>query len=66
MAYNSTGNRFLKDSPVVMNLVIINVLVFLIQLLFDGKEGAVTGKLALWPVDSGEFKPYQLVCTHPV
>ena len=63
MAYNSTGNRFLKDSPVVMNLVIINVLVFLIQLLFDGKEGAITGKLALWPVDSGEFKPYQLV-TH--
>ena len=32
MAYNSYGNRFLKDTPVVMNLVIINVLVF-----FDSK-----------------------------
>lgn len=63
MAYNSYGNRFLKDTPVVMNLVIINVLVFLIQSLFDGKEATITMKLALWPIDSGEFKPYQLV-TH--
>ncbi|HEX2630891.1 MAG TPA: rhomboid family intramembrane serine protease [Chitinophagaceae bacterium] len=48
--------------PVIKNLVIINALVFLAQLLLDSKYN-LTNKLALYPVDSPEFKPYQ-VFTH--
>lgn len=64
MAYNSNyGNRFQQTTPIVLNLIIINAIVFLIQSLFDGSEGKVTTWLALWPLNSGMFKPYQLV-TH--
>lgn len=48
--------------PVIKNLVIINALVFLAQLLFDNEYG-LTNKLALYPIDSPDFKPYQ-VFTH--
>lgn len=48
--------------PVVKNLVIINVLVFIAQLVFE-KDFALTDKLALYPVDAPEFKPYQ-IATH--
>ena len=63
MAFRNYGNGFQKSSPVVLNLIIINALVFVVQLLFDGGEGTITNLLALYPYDSGYFKPYQLV-TH--
>ena len=56
--------------PVVKNLIIINVLVFLAQQLIADKfslPGAeiygLTGVLGLWPIDSFFFRPYQVV-TH--
>jgi len=61
MAYNNYGNSIQKQSPVVFNLIIINVLVFLIQKLFDGPEEVVTGKLAIHHYTSPAFEPYQIV-----
>ncbi len=61
MALNQ--GRFQRITPIVMNLIIINALVFVIQLLFDGQESKVTAFMALWPLNSGIFEPYQLV-TH--
>jgi membrane associated rhomboid family serine protease len=63
MAYNHYGNSVKRSTPVVFNLIIINALVFLIQSLFDGPDQQVTARLALFPYNSGYFKPYQLV-TH--
>jgi len=48
--------------PIVKNLIIINVLVFLAQLIFDPRYG-LTLRIALWPVDTPLFEPYQIV-TH--
>jgi membrane associated rhomboid family serine protease len=48
--------------PVVKNLLIINVLVFLAQNLLDNQY-ALTARLALWPIDSPLFTPYQII-TH--
>lgn len=48
--------------PIVKNLMIINALVFLAQSLLDTKY-ALTFRLALWPVGSPVFEPYQIV-TH--
>lgn len=48
--------------PVVMNLIIINALVFFAQMMFDSRF-ALTGRLALWPIFPGIetlFKPYQI------
>ena len=45
--------------PIVKNLIIINVLVFVAQLIFD-KQYELTFKLALWPVDTPWFEPYQI------
>ncbi|MEX1203573.1 MAG: rhomboid family intramembrane serine protease [Ferruginibacter sp.] len=61
MAFNNDGNRFQKFSPIVLNLLIINVLVFLVQKMFDGQEAKITSLLALWPYQTEFFKPYQLV-----
>ncbi|HAO46828.1 MAG TPA: rhomboid family intramembrane serine protease [Ferruginibacter sp.] len=63
MSYNQYGNSYNRTTPVVLNLIIINVLVFVIQMVFDGPDQAITARLALFPYDSGFFKPYQLV-TH--
>jgi membrane associated rhomboid family serine protease len=65
MAYYSSGNSFGRNSPVVINLIILNVLVFVAQQLFDKPlEGTMlTDKLVLFPFNSEGFKPYQLV-TH--
>lgn len=63
MANNNYGNSFQRTTPVVLNLIIINVLVFVVQLMFDGPEEKISKILALWPYNSGFFKPYQLV-TH--
>jgi len=48
--------------PIVKNLMIINVLVFVAQMIFD-KQYNLTMRLAMWPVDSPFFRPYQIV-TH--
>ncbi|HMC99491.1 MAG TPA: rhomboid family intramembrane serine protease [Ferruginibacter sp.] len=39
------------------------MLVFLVQMMFDGPESRVTSALALWPYKTPLFEPYQLV-TH--
>ncbi len=48
--------------PIVKNLIIINVLVYVAQMVFD-KQMGLTAILALYPVDTPDFKPYQ-VATH--
>ena len=60
MAYNYRPSQ--KIPPVVLNLIIINAIVFIAQLVFDSSLG-LTNILALYPYNSGLFKPYQLV-TH--
>ncbi len=45
--------------PVVKNLIIINVLVFIAQLTLDN-QFHITEKLMLYPVMFPQFKPYQL------
>ncbi len=60
---SNNGNSFQRITPVVLNLIIINALVFLIQNVFDGPDEKVTSLLALYPIQSGLFEPYQLV-TH--
>ena len=58
MAYNSYRPSQ-SSTPVVLNLIIINVIVFVAQLVFKD----LTNILALYSFDTGLFKPYQLV-TH--
>lgn len=48
--------------PVVLNLIIINVIVFIAQYVLDSSLN-LTMKFALYPYNSGAFEPYQLV-TH--
>ncbi|MEO8861203.1 MAG: rhomboid family intramembrane serine protease [Ginsengibacter sp.] len=61
MAYNNFGGSS-RFTPVVLNLIIINAIVFVAQLVFDSTLG-LTNILALYPYNSGLFEPYQLV-TH--
>ena len=69
MAFNNNGNRMQRTTPVVLNLIIINVLVYLIQAMFDGSnpttilDQKITKEIALFPYQTSYFKPYQLV-TH--
>lgn len=64
MAYNRNyGNSFQRNTPIVFNLIIINVLVFVAQMVLDGPEEKISRVIALWPYDSPFFKPYQVV-TH--
>jgi rhomboid-like protein len=58
MSYNSYRPSQ-SSTPVVLNLIIINVIVFVAQLVFKD----LTNILALYSYDTGLFKPYQLV-TH--
>ncbi len=44
--------------PVVKNLIILNVLVWIAQLVFE--KQFLTARIALWPVDSPFFEPYQI------
>lgn len=60
MAYNFKPAQNIP--PVVLNLIIINVIVFVAQMLLDSSLG-LTNILALYPYNSGYFEPYQLV-TH--
>ncbi|MEP7254374.1 MAG: rhomboid family intramembrane serine protease [Ferruginibacter sp.] len=63
MAFNNYGNRFQQTTPVVLNLIIINALVFFVQAFFDGPDEEITRKIALFPYNDPSFRPYQLV-TH--
>lgn len=51
-----------RTTPVVLNLIIINAIVFVAQMVFDSTY-QLTNLLALYPYNSGVFEPYQLV-TH--
>lgn len=44
-------------TPVIRNIIIINVVVFLLQNLLANIE--LTKRLALWPFNTGDFRPYQ-------
>src|SRR4051794_34491129 len=48
--------------PIVKNLIIINVLVWIAQNILDSKID-LTGKLMLYPLQSSQFAPYQ-IATH--
>jgi membrane associated rhomboid family serine protease len=48
--------------PIVKNLIIINVLVFIAQLSLDSKID-LTDKLVLYPLQHPKFQPYQ-IATH--
>ncbi len=62
MAYNNSGNSIQRQSPAVFNLILINVLVFVIQMLFNkGNEQLVSSKLAIHHYSSDFFEPYQIV-----
>ncbi|MEI7735456.1 MAG: rhomboid family intramembrane serine protease [Ferruginibacter sp.] len=61
MAYNY-NRGFQRVTPVVLNLIIINVLVYFAQLMLDSSI-ELTPKLALFSLDTGLFNPYQLI-TH--
>lgn len=65
MAYNNYGNRFQRTTPIVLNLIIINVLVYFAQIAFGGSEplNRVNDLFALHHYKSEEFRPYQVV-TH--
>lgn len=65
MAFNSFGNRFQQTTPVVLNLIIINVLAYLAQVAFggDAQLNNVNDLFALHHYKSDVFRPYQLV-TH--
>lgn len=44
--------------PIVKNLIIINVIVYIAQLMLE-KDFQLTSKIGLWPVESPHFQPYQ-------
>ncbi|MFT3902924.1 MAG: rhomboid family intramembrane serine protease [Niabella sp.] len=62
-----------KFPPAVKNIIIINVIVWLAQVMLDkyyppeitssGLVGYLTARIGLWPINSPEFKPWQIV-TH--
>jgi membrane associated rhomboid family serine protease len=56
------GSSMQRTTPVVLNLIIINALVYVAQLILDKSIG-LTNVLALYSYDSDYFRPYQLV-TH--
>lgn len=49
-----------RTTPVVLNIIIINALVFVAQMVLD-KTMPFTGWIALFPFDSPFFEPYGLV-----
>ncbi len=65
MSYNQYGNGFERTTPVVLNLIIANVVVFIAQYLFGGMErdNAVNDLFALHHIGSDEFKIHQII-TH--
>jgi membrane associated rhomboid family serine protease len=65
MSFNSYGNRFQRTTPIVLNLIIINALVFFAQMAFGGNAAVnpVDDLFALHHYKSDLFRPYQIV-TH--
>ncbi len=65
MAFNNYGNRFQQTTPVVLNLIIINALVYFAQVAFGGSTpvNRVDDLFALHHYKSDLFRPYQIV-TH--
>ena len=61
MAYNNYRPSQ-STTPVVLNLIIINAIIFVAQMLLDSSWD-LTDRIALYPYNSELFKPYQLV-TH--
>ncbi|MBN8706528.1 MAG: rhomboid family intramembrane serine protease [Bacteroidetes bacterium] len=61
--YSPFGGGFTYMPPMIKNLLIINVIVFLLTfILFGGNSNNfLTVYFALWPLDSGLFMPWQLV-----
>lgn len=59
------GNSFQRTTPIVLNLLIINVLAYFAQVAFGGNEplNTVNDLFALHHYKSEVFRPYQLV-TH--
>jgi membrane associated rhomboid family serine protease len=60
MAYNFKPTRSIP--PVTLNLIIINVIVFVGQMVLDSSLN-ITMRFGLYSLNSGYFEPYQLV-TH--
>ena len=56
------GSSMQKTTPVVLNLIIINAIVFVAQIVLD-KTMPFTNMIALYAYNSPLFEPYQLV-TH--
>lgn len=59
MSFNSAGNSFQRQSPVVFYLIVINVLVFLAQLMVKSFNITEWGSLHYYT--SPEFYPHQLI-----
>lgn len=59
MSYYNSGNRFQQTTPVVLNLILINVLVYLAQVVTG--EITATDLFALHHYKSTYFRPYQVV-----
>ena len=59
------GNRYQRTTPIVLNLIIINVLVYFAQMAFGGQDNgqSVYDLFALHHYKSDVFRPYKLV-TH--
>jgi membrane associated rhomboid family serine protease len=49
-----------RVTPLVRNLIIINVVIFLAQMLLDGPDKIITSVLALRPIRGEGFAAYQL------
>ena len=65
MAFNNYGNSFQRTTPIVLNLIIINALVYFAQIAFGGSGpvNQVDDLFALHHYKSDLFRPYQVV-TH--
>jgi len=63
MAFDNYGNRFQRTTPAVLNLIIINTLVFIAQKIFGGIDGPATDLFALHHYRSEYFRLYQVI-TH--
>jgi membrane associated rhomboid family serine protease len=65
MAFNNYGNRFQQTTPIVLNLIIINVLVYFAQVVTGGnmEPNSAADLFALHHYKSTYFQPYQIV-TH--
>ena len=65
MSYNRSSSGFQTPTPAVLNLIIINVIVFVAQITFGGLDGEskVTDLFALHHYKSDEFRIHQII-TH--